>query len=182
VKPFDESLDVNHLPDGDYPVGFDSGDVASLASGVFMNGVHVYTMDLYAAADIEALAEGDTVVVEGENIAVRTVERDDDMVRVNGGLGAENGCDFKRVEDGGYRVNGYDDLATYTELGVTTLVVDESAVFQDSSDIGGEPVTAEYEGIVSAMQSAPISGFYPDGTTVTLQSGKVVKIVRVYTP
>ena len=46
VKPFDESLDVNHLPDGDYPVGFDSGDVASLASGVFMNGVHVYTMDL----------------------------------------------------------------------------------------------------------------------------------------
>ena len=182
ARPFDESLDVNHLPDGDYPVGFDRGDVARLASGIFMDNVHVYTMDLYAAADIEALAPGDTVVVEGESIAVKTVERDGNLVRVNGGLGAENGCDFKRAEDGGYRVDGYDDLPTYTELGVTSLAVDESAVFHDASDIESDPVTVDYDGIVEAMQGAPISSFSPSGTTVTLQSGKVVKIVREYTP
>ena len=70
VAPIEATLDVNHLPDGEYPVAFDRGDVARLASGTYMNAVHVYAMDVYAAEDIENLAEGDSVVVEGKPIAV----------------------------------------------------------------------------------------------------------------
>ena len=99
-------------------------------------------------------------------------------MQINGGTGAENGCDFIRTADGNWRVNGYDDLPTYTELGVTTLVVDESAVFTDASDIDSDPVTAPYDGIVEAMQGAAFDGFYADNTTVTIQSGRVVRIDR----
>jgi len=79
-------------------------------------------------------------------------------------------------------VNGFDDLPTYTELGVTTLVVDESAVFTDAADIDSAPVTAPYDGIVEAMQGAAFDGFYADNTTVTIRSGRVVRIDRVFVP
>ena len=182
VMPMDASVDVNQLPDGDYPVAFDRGDVARLASGVYMNAVSIYAMDRYAAADIEGLAAGDTVVVEGKPIAVEKVEATESLMKVNGGLGEENGCDFGKNDDGSYSVYGYDDLPTYTQLGVTTLVVDEAAVFEDSSDIDGEPVSAEYSGLVEAMQGAKFDSFYANNTTVTIRSGRVTRIARVYTP
>ena len=182
VSPLEAGLDVNHLPDGAYPAAFDRGDVARLASGIYMNGVRVYTMDLYAAADIEGLAGGDTVVVEGETLAVRTVESDGDVVRVNGGLGEEGGCDFRKTGTGDYCVDGYDDLPTYTALGTTSLAVDESAVFTDGSDIDSDPVTVDYDGIIDAMQGAPIDAFSADNTTLTIRSGKVTRIDRVYVP
>ena len=182
VTPIEAAVDLTRLPDGAYPVAFDRGDVARLASGTYMNAVRVYAMDVYAAEDIESLAEGDSVVVSGSAIAVSTVTSDGSLVQVNGGLGAENGCDFSRMENGTWRVNGDNDLPTYTELGVTTLVVDESAVFTDASDIDSDPVTADYDGIVSAMQGSAFDAFYADNTTVTVRSGKVTRIDRVYVP
>ena len=182
VAPIDAGLDVNRLPDGEYPVSFDRGDVARLASGTYMNAVRVYTMDRYAASDIEGLAEGDTVVVAGSAIAVESVAVNDGTVSVNGGLLSTNGVDFARNDDGSYRVNGDDDMPTYTELGVTTLVVDESAVYTDSADIEAEPVTADYAGLVEAMQGASFPDFYASNTTVTLSAGRVVRIARTYVP
>ena len=182
VAPIEVDVDVNHLPDGEYPVAFDRGDVARLASGTYMNAVHVCAMEVYADDDIENLAEGDTVVVAGSAIPVSTVTSDGSLVQINGGTGEVDGCDFSRMADGAWRVNGFDDLPTYTELGVTTLVVDESAVFTDAADIDSDPVTAPYDGIVEAMQGAAFDGFYADNTTVTIRSGRVTRIDRVFVP
>lgn len=182
VAPIAVEVDVNHLPDGEYPVAFDRGDVARLASGTYMNAVHVCAVEVYADGDIENLAEGDSVVVAGSAIPVSTVTSEGSLVQINGGTGAADGCDFIRTADGNWRVNGFDDLPTYTELGVTTLVVDESAVFTDASDIDSDPVTAPYDGIVEAMQGAAFDGFYADNTTVTIRSGRVVRIDRVFVP
>ena len=182
VKPIVVMLDINHLPDGAYPVSFDRGDAARLASGTYMNAVHIYGMDLYDAADLESLAAGDTVIVEGRTVAVTSVENRGDDILVNGGLDTADGCQFTRNDDGRYRVNGLNDLPTYTELGVTSLVVDESAVFTDSADIESDPVTVQYDGIIDAIQGATFSDFSASNTTVTIKSGKVVRIDRTYVP
>ncbi len=182
IVPIPVSLDVNHLPDGVYPVSFERGDTARLASGVYMNAVTVYTMDLYAASDIENLDFTDTVVVEGKPITVESVEEDDGYISINGGLTEPNGMDFRKMDDGSYRANGSNDLPTYTELGMTTLLVDETAVFTDSADLDSAPVSAEYDGIVEAIQNATFTGFYPENTTVTIQSGRVVRIDHTYMP
>lgn len=182
VAPIAVDVDVNHLPDGEYPVAFDRGDVARLASGTYMNAVHVCAMEVYAAGDIEGLAEGDAVVIAGSAIPVSTVTSDGSLVQINGGTGAMDGCDFIQNADGTWRVSGYDNLPIFTELGVTTLTVDESAVFTDASDIHSDPVTTPYDGIVDAMQGAAFDGFYADNTTVTIRSGRVVRIDRVYVP
>jgi hypothetical protein len=147
-----------------------------------MNAVHIYGMDLYDAADLESLAAGDTVIVEGRTVAVTSVENRGDDILVNGGLDTADGCQFTRNDDGRYRVNGLNDLPTYTELGVTSLVVDESAVFTDSADIESDPVTVQYDGIIDAIQGATFSDFSASNTTVTIKSGKVVRIDRTYVP
>ena len=182
IVPIAVSMDVNHLPDGVYPVSFEPGDTARLASGIYMNAVTVYTMDLYATSDIENLDFTDTVVVDGKPLTVESVEEDDGYISINGGLTAPDGMDFIKMDDGNYRANGSNDMPVYTKLGVTTLLVDESAVFTDSADIDGAPVTAEYDSIVDAIQNATFTGFYAENTTVTIQSGRVVRIDRTYMP
>ncbi len=183
VAPLPVELNVYNLPDGEYAAAFDRGDVAGLASGIFMNAVHIYSMDTYDASEIEGMAEGDTVVVEGQEIPVKTMEIWDDLVVVNGGIDAEDGCAFTKTEDGdAYRVNLDDDLATYTELGVTSLPVDPAATYYDDWDIESDPVTTDYDGILSAIQTSENDSFNRYNTTLTLQNGRVIELRRVYMP
>ena len=182
VEPMPVDIDVNHLADGVYPAAFDPGDVLSGASGVFMNAVHIYTKDQYDAVDINLLASGDTIVVEGQAIEVETVEREDDIVIVNGGSDA-GGC-VLWIEDGSnvYVIVQDDDFATYTERGTTTLMLDTAAIYTDSADIERDPVTVDYPGICDALQASGSYGFDCYNTTLRIEDGKVIEIERVYNP
>ena len=184
VAPKAIEVNLNALPDGEYPVSFNRGDVLGGASGIFINAAHVYTMDIYAAADVDALAPGDTLVVSGEEIPVNTVERREGNVLVNGGLDGENGVVLGPSADGGedYRVWLESDLPTYTDLGVTTLVLDGSCVFTDAWDIDAEPMTTGYDGIVGAITGSENEYFSQYNTTVRTENGKVVEIKRNYVP
>ena len=181
VEPEVGEIDVNHLEDGMYPVAFDPGDVASLSSGVFMNAVQIYTEDWYDIVDISTLEVGDTIVVAGEPIEVKSIDRSDG-VAINGGLD-EGGITLGGVEDtNGLRVWDYDDLSSYTLRGTTTLVLDPSATYTDGSDPEAEPVTVGYDDIVAAINGAEMDSFTPYNTTVTIEGGKVVEINRIYVP
>ena len=183
VEPMPVELNVNALQNGEYPVAFDRGDIARVNSGIYMNAVHVFTVDTYDRDAIEALREGDTVVVEGNAIAVKAVESREDDILVNGGLDGEDGCVFTLTEEmNAYRVLGYDDMPTYTERGTTTLPVDASARFTDASDIDSDPQTVEYGELYDAIMGASIDSFDQYNTTVTVENGRVVEIRRVYVP
>lgn len=179
VAPIASEIDVNELPDGTYPVSFNPGDVFGGASGVFLNAVHVYSMDVYDTDDVNALAVGDTLVAFGKEIAVTNVDREDGWVKVNGD--EVTLCPLGEGADG-YRVIEDDDAATFTELGVTTLTLDSSAVFNDSSDIEGEPVSVKYDGIANAIAKSDNPYFNEYNTTVRIENGRVVEICRVYMP
>ena len=73
-------------------------------------------------------------------------------------------------------------MSAYTELGVTTLQIDPSATYTDSSDIEADPVKTDYDGIVDAMLASDNDSFDQYNTTVRIESGKVVEIRRVYVP
>jgi hypothetical protein len=183
VSPLARNVDVNRLADGAWPVAFDPGDVFAGKSGISLNAVHIFTQDQYDAAEIDALKVGDSIVVEGATIEVQSVERDG-AVTINGGLDGDNGVVLWLDEDtGAYRVAGYDDLATYTEQGVTTLMLDESATYTDASDPKKIPFIIRGKDIVGAITK---SGDNPDfneyNTTVTVEKGKVVAISHIYTP
>ncbi len=181
VEPMADEIDVDRLPDGVYPVSFDRGDVFSGASGIYMNAVHVYTEDVYDILDVSTLKEGDTIVVEGEPVLVESVEHGD-TVLINGGLD-KGGVELVGREDtNGFFFRGYDDISAYTERGVTTLVVDPVATYTDSSVVEAVPVIESGSGIVEAMQASENDYFGPYNTTVRIENGKVVEIVRAYMP
>ena len=182
VEPMKVDVDVNALPDGIYPVAFDRGDVLSGSSGIYMNAVRVYAQDWYDLVDIGTLAVGDVIVVEGEEVPVENLESTEFGIVVNE---TEDGESFVLTteEDGnGYTIRGLDDMRTYTELGVTTLTIDPAVVYTDTSDIEGEAVTADYDGVVGAMQASSNEYFVQYNTTVRIEDGRVVEINRVYVP
>ena len=176
-----DSLDVSRLEDGVYPVAFDRGDVFAGASGVFMNAVHVYTVDVYDIVDVNTMEAGDTLVVAGVPMTVESIDRDDYLV-INGGPD-EGGVYLASREDvNGYMVVGDDDYPTYTEQGVTALALDPAATFTDAWDIDAEPVTVACDGIVEAMQASAFDYFSEYNTTIRVENGKVVEITRSYMP
>ena len=173
--PLPVDLDVTNLPNGVYPVSFDPGDIAAVNSGTYMNAVHFYTMDTYDGKALRNLRQGDTVLFGEDAVTVNDVEVQDDSIVINGTALVPTG-------DGDtYRLQLYGDIATYTDHGATTVLVDPSATFIDSADLDRGKVTIGYDELVNAMQSADDIGFNKYNTTLTIEGGKVTGITRVYT-
>jgi peptidoglycan hydrolase-like protein with peptidoglycan-binding domain len=182
VLPMDNQIDANRLADGIYPVSFNSGDVLVGASGVFMNAVHIYTEDCYDIADIAALKVGDTIVIEGEPVPVLSIDENEYGYSVNEGEEARTFDLVAREASNCYVVSEDDDMSTYTERGVTTLVLAPTATFTDGWDIESDPVTTGYDGIVAALQESGNNYFVPHNTTLRVENGQVMEINRVYVP
>ncbi len=182
IAPVAASVDVNALPDGTYPVSFDRGDILGGASGIFMNAVHIYTQDWYDIVDVNTLKVGDTILVEGEEVPVLALEQTEYGLEVNRDQEARDFYLAGEEDTNGFAVHGLDDMTTYTEQGVTTLLVDPAATFTDAWDIESEPVTVTADGIVEAMQASANDSFTPYNTTVRIEGGKVVEINRVFVP
>lgn len=170
VAPIPTTLNLSSLSDGVYAVAFDPGDIASVTSGIFMNALWFYTADIYDDAAVKALMEGDTVVVNGREMAVTEVRFRRGRVDVNGGVNAEGGCAFVAQDGGGWRVMLEEDHPVYTEQGSTTLKVDRSARYLE-----GGVVYAAYDGLVDAIQSSGDT-YSQYNTTVTVENGKVIEI------
>ena len=182
IAPMTYDIDVNNLPDGIYPVSFDRGDVLNGASGTFMNAVHIYTEDWYDILDVHTLKAGDTVIVEGEPVPVLSVEKSENGYSVNEGQDVREFWFVSKDDNNGFCIQGLDDLTTYTEQGVTTLLLDANVSFTDAWDIEKEPVTVTGDAVVEAMQSSENDYFVPYNTTLRVEGGKVVEIHRVYVP
>ncbi len=182
IAPMTTAIDLNNLPDGIYPVSFDRGDMLKGASGIYMNAVHVFTQDWYDIVDVNTLKVGDTIIVEGEAVPVLSLDRTEYGLNVNEDQDAQAFYLASEEDTNGYCIRGLDDLTTYTEQGVTTLVLDPAATFTDAWDIGKDPVTVSADGIVEAMQSSENADFGLYNTTVRVEGGKVVEINRAYMP
>ena len=190
VIPLAGRFDLNDIDDAVLPVAFNQGDIASLASGVFINAIHVYALDVYAPADIEGLKAGDTLVIGGQNVAVESVNQlpadpetpDVYDVEINGGIDAEGYSLWITPETDGYVAHMLGDLATYAELGTISLALDPSATFTDTSDIDGEPLTVGYDGIADAVRNSDNPYFVQYNTTIHVVDNRIVEINRVYVP
>ena len=182
IAPMVSDVDVNNLADGIYPVSFDRGDVFSGASGIYMNAVHIYTQDWYDIVDVNTLAVGDTIVVEGEEVPVLSLDNTEYGIEVNADQDARAFVLASQEDSNGFFIRGLDDMTTYTDHGETALMIAPEATFTDAWDIEKEPVTVNADGIVEAMQTSENDAFTQFNTTARVENGKVVEINRVFVP
>ena len=190
VYPLAGTVDVNNLGSAVLPVSFNQGDIASLASGAFINAVHIYALDTYDIAQIEALRPGDTLMVGGEAVAVTSavpmpVDPETPDVRemeINGGNDGDGFMMAATPDSDGYVVRMLSDVPTFTEQGVTSLMLDPECVYVDSSDLDAGSVTVSYDGIVDAIRGDATGFFVPYNTTITVADNKITAINREYVP
>ena len=116
VEPLPSTgIDTEHLADGTYAVSFSSADVID-DGGLLELHFTVYDYDRYDAAQIAQLAAGDTLVVDGQDMTVETVEQTEYGIVVNGGL-ENDGTELAKGEGDTYHVSLMDDAKDYQALG-----------------------------------------------------------------
>ena len=178
ITPNNPEIDIDALADGMYPAAFEP---AALADGALT--ISVYWEDTFDIVDISQLAPGDTLYVGDTVVDVETVEEDDGDLLVNGGL--DNGGVTLRAydEDNCWRAVEYNDQHTYMYWGETTLPLADEATFTDGWDIEQDPMTTTgAEAVCEAITGAEMDTFIPQNTTVSVEGGRIVEIVRVYIP
>ena len=183
VHPLPATLDINALDNCTVAVSLEEG-CAWLSNGVTGNqplNVTVYTFDLYDMVDIALLEGGDVIVIRGEEVTIEALERKaDGTVCINGGLDMD-GYELRTDDSTVFYESGYSDVKSWQELGLYTGEAAADFVFTDSSDMEKGPITYTFAELVELVKQ-PISGFGPQGTTITIVDGQIVSMNRVYTP
>lgn len=178
VEPMAGSMDVSALAEGDnqFTAGFRGSDARLDDDGRLVIDLTVYTYDLYDAVEITTLTPGDTLVVKGTEIPVKTVEQGDGIA-VNGGL-VNGGIDLTSAGGGTFRVLLENDAPDLYEAGTITLPVGQDCVLTDDSD-PEDPGRTLYAGDLLGLGDEVFS---PQATTVETVGGTVTAIHRDYMP
>lgn len=179
VEPLPSTgIDTEHLADGTYAVSFSSADVID-DGGLLELHFTVYDYDRYDAAQIAQLAAGDTLVVDGQDMTVETVEQTEYGIVVNGGL-ENDGTELAKGEGDTYHVSLMDDAKDYQALGEATLPVDQNFVLTDDSD-PSNPKQTLLAGDLFSLED-DVQGFIANNTTLTVKDGYVISAQRAYMP
>ena len=181
ISPLPETLDINNLEDCMVPVSLEQGDAYVDDNGKMQMNVTVYSYELYDMVDIAELAEGDTILRQGEEVKVSSVERlDSGLVRINGGE-EQGGFDLTSDDTTVYYEVGMDDVKAYYALGEVTLPVSTEFVYTDASDVDGE-ATKYYPGDFLTEDAGITYDFTPENTTIVIEDGVVFAMNKVYNP
>ena len=177
VRPMIPEIDLAAPADGTYAAAFEPAD---LADGALK--FTIYTEDCYDIVDISTLAVGDTIWVEGEEIEIESLERADDLL-INGGIDKAGFNLRPYEEDNCWKMALEDDYSTWTEYGGIILPLSDDVTFTDGWDIEKDPVTVTgAEAVAEAINGTAMDAFSPLNTTVRVEGGSVVEIVRSYMP
>lgn len=180
ISPLASALDLNALDDCTFAAVFKSSDVSANSGGTAEIRMTVCDYEKYDMTDIARLASGDTIVVNGDSVAVTKVEQSGSDIIINGDTG-ENCFTLHTDSDGVYYI--YDEEAgpNYYELGEVTLPLGDNFIFTDNSDPRNQGRQMAAADFLSAMQSS-FTSFSASNTAVRTEAGKIVELTKQYMP
>lgn len=180
VTPLATAIDTTALADGTYAVSFVASD-ATTDNGTVQLNVTVYDYEHFSADAVENLKAGDTLVINGENMVVDTVENNGEgMISVNGGL-ENDGCDLGKDEDGNYSELLMDIGRNYNTIGQTVLPLSKDFVFTDNSDPEKQDIQYSAEELVNLLGD-DTQYFNAITTSITVKNGEITAMQRIFMP
>ena len=185
ILPIPSSFDPTNLEDCSFPVSFTNDDIELNDEGRFVLHMTVWEQELFDAASITGLKEGDVIVVRGNDVSVAAVEQVDGVVHINGGL-ENGGITMAPSESGGTFYESGSELTEYdvlyTSVAQMALPVNgDEFVYRDSSDLEKGEVTY-LAGDLLAMKDSVDFGCTAMNGTAHIVNNQVVEIIRVYMP
>lgn len=179
VSPMPAAVDMNELDNCTVAVSLKEGDAYVDDEGAMQMKLTVYTYDRYDMVDIAQLKAGDTLVIDGQEIAVASVEHGGQGgILVNGGL-ENDGYTLRTEEDGTFLVSLENDAKSWYALGETTIRVSPDFLFIDNAQ---QPPVTYYPGDFLVEGTGIDYDFTPNNTTVTIENGRIIAMNRVFVP
>ncbi len=181
IKPLPSGIKVREIKDATVPVSF---KVSSFYWPESTLTIDVWSEDLYDAVEVSLMQTGDTLVYKGQNIIVKTIDKDESgILTINGGI-EEGGAYLKAYEGGTYRGLQFDDHSTYTYLGSTIMplaydfrIIDCGDDFADKYDT----ITTGHKLYMDSIQNVR-GDFNYLNTRVMIENGVIVEISRKWIP
>ena len=185
ILPIPSSFDPTNLEDCSFPVSFTNDDIELNDEGSFVLHMTVWEQELFDAASITGLKEGDVIVVRGNDVSVAAVEQADGVVHITGGL-ENGGITMAPSESGGTFYESGSELTEYdvlyTSVAQMALPVNgDEFVYRESSDLEKGEVTYR-AGDLLAMKDSVDFGCTAMNGTAHIVNNQVVEIIRVYMP
>ena len=185
ILPIPSSFDPANLEDCSFPVSFTNDDIELNDEGSFVLHMTVWEQELFDAASITGLKEGDVIVVRGDDVSVAAVEQADGVVHINGGL-ENGGITMAPSESGGTFYESGSELTEYDSMYASVAqmalpVNGDEFVYRDSSDLEKGEVTY-LAGDLLAMKDSVDFGCTAMNGTAHIVNNQVVEIIRVYMP
>lgn len=179
VSPLPAGIDLNSLDNCTLAVSLKEGDAYVDDEGAMQMKLTVYTYDRYDMVDIAQLKDGDVLTIDGQEIAVASVERSEQSgVLVNGGL-ENGGYTLRTEEDGTFFVSLENDAKSWHALGEATIRVSQDFLFTDNAQ---QPPVTYYPGDFLVEGTGIDYDFTPYNTTVTIENGRIIAMNRVFVP
>ena len=183
-----ETLKVSPLPDttmdnldnSTFAISLEEADAYVDDSGVMQMNVKIYTYDKYDMVDISMLKEGDTIVIQSNDVVINSITHNDyGTLFINGGI-EEGGYELFSDDSGVYFEMGFSDIKSWYEVGEAQIRVSDEFEFKDLSDLDNGEVTY-YPGDF-LTDAIPYFNFTPHNTKVRTENGQIVYMERIFTP
>ena len=171
---------MDNLSDAILSVSLNEGDAYVDDTGIMRMDLKIYTYDKYDMVDISMLKEGDTLVSNAGDVQVLSLEQGaDGTYYINGGLDA-GGFNLVTDDNGIYYESGYNEAKNWYEVGEETIRVSVDFMYYDKSDLDNEEIVY-YPGDFLVGEVTDYH-FVPHNTTVRVENGQIVEMIRVYMP
>lgn len=181
VMPLPSAVDMGAVENCTLAVSFSLGDAYVDDSGQMRMKLTVYDYELFDLVEISQLKPGDIIVMNGQNVVIDSLERDESgRVLINGGLDV-GGRELSTDENGVFYETGYNDAKNYYPVGTLDLPVAADFVFTDGFDLDNGPVEY-YPGDFLDPSVEMMPHFVPSNTKVIIVDRLITAINRVYIP
>ena len=179
VNPLpDETME--NLTDAILSVSLEEGGAYVDDSGIMQMNLKIYSYDKYDMVDIANLKVGDIIVTHSGEVEIASIETSETgTVYINGGL-ENGGFDLVTDECGIYFETGFDDAKNWYEVGEATIRVSTDFIGTDNIDpYAGEVILYPGSFLVGEVTNYD---FTPFNTTVRVEEGQIVELVRIANP
>lgn len=182
ITPNPCEVDTDNIENGIYNVCIDESGITE-TDGKYTIRTEIYTEETYDIVDINRMAEGDVIYINGQLLPVNLITKTDNgFIEVNGGI--ENGGSALRPVDESncYVYCGMDMESSYARRGIAGIAVSDNVKLIDNRDPAEEKVYTGSEA-VSALKE--IVKDYPMTCyecIITVENGEIIEIHRIYRP
>lgn len=171
---------MDNLTDAILSISLEEGDAYVDDTGKMQMDVKIYSFDKYDLVDMSLLKAGDVLVTHAGEVALESLNRNEDgSVSINGGLD-NGGFDLVTDDCGYFYERGFSDAKNWYELGEATIRVSVDFTYHDTSDPEKGDVLY-YPGSFLIGEVTDYN-FTPFNTTIRVENGQIIEMHRQYVP